>query len=68
MRMCNRTAAAAIVVYDIASKESFQYMKTWVKELNQFGPSNIILAIAGNKLDLEEERKVSCLSTNFTIF
>ena len=68
MPLYYRRSAAAIVVYDITSEESFQNMKNWVKELNKFGPKNIILAVAGNKLDLKEERKVSHLSTIFTIF
>ena len=46
-----RDAAAAIVVYDITSDESFQSVKSWVKEVNQLGPKNIILAIVGNKHD-----------------
>ena len=62
MPLYYRRSAAAILVYDIASEESFRYMKNWVRELNQFGPDNIILAVAGNKCDLEEERKVSHLS------
>ena len=54
-----RGAAAAIVVYDITSEESFQYMKSWVKELKQFGPEKVVLAVAGNKCDLKEQRQVS---------
>ena len=57
--MYYRGAAAAIVVYDITSELSFRCMKNWVKELSQFGPRNIIIAVAGNKCDLEEEREVS---------
>ncbi|GMF10400.1 unnamed protein product [Phytophthora lilii] len=30
----------------------------WVKELKQLGPDNIVIAIAGNKSDLEEKREV----------
>jgi len=59
MPLYYRRSAAAIVVYDTTSEESFRYMKNWVKELNKFGPKNIILAVAGNKLDLKEERKIS---------
>jgi len=54
-----RGAAAAIVVYDITSEESFRYMKSWVKELNKLGPEKLILAVAGNKCDLKEQRQVS---------
>ncbi|KJE97255.1 Rab31 protein, variant [Capsaspora owczarzaki ATCC 30864] len=57
--MYYRNAAAAIIVYEITRKQSFEALKHWVKELRQFGPSNIILAIAGNKSDLESQRQVS---------
>ena len=33
-------------------------MQTWITELKQLGPQNIVLAIAGNKSDLENERQV----------
>ncbi|GAB9476521.1 hypothetical protein Gpo141_00013585 [Globisporangium polare] len=56
--MYYRGAAAAIVVYDITRKQSLQTLKNWVKELKQLGPDNIVIAIAGNKSDLEEKREV----------
>lgn len=56
--MYYRGAAAAIVVYDITRKQSLATLKNWVKELKQLGPDNIVIAIAGNKSDLEEKREV----------
>lgn len=56
--MYYRGAAAAIVVYDITRKESFKTLQNWIKELKQLGPENIIIAVAGNKCDLEEQRVV----------
>ena len=56
--MYYRGAAAAIVVYDITSRGSFQTLKTWVQELRSFGPVDILVAVAGNKLDLAEHRAV----------
>ena len=64
MAMHFRGSAAAIVVYDITSDESFQYMKNWVREITKFEP-NAKLVVAGNKCDLEEERKVSKISAFF---
>lgn len=57
--MYYRGSAAAVVVYDITSEESFDEMQTWITELKQLGPQNIVLAIAGNKSDLEDQRRVS---------
>ncbi|XP_064393542.1 ras-related protein Rab-22A-like [Halichondria panicea] len=56
--MYYRNAAAAIIVYDITSEASFEVLQEWITELNRLGPPNIVLAIAGNKCDLEEKREV----------
>ena len=56
--MYYRGAAAAIVVYDITRKTSFETLQNWVNELKQLGPENIVIAIAGNKSDLENEREI----------
>lgn len=39
-------------------QQSLTTLKNWVKELKQLGPDNIVIAIAGNKSDLEEKREV----------
>lgn len=57
--MYYRGAAAAIVVYDITSQESFARAKSWVKELQRQGSPDVVIALAGNKIDRDEERKVS---------
>ncbi|XP_071735361.1 ras-related protein RHN1-like [Rutidosis leptorrhynchoides] len=57
--MYYRGAAAAIVVYDITSSDSFTRAKKWVQELQKQGNSNLVMALAGNKADLEEKRKVT---------
>jgi len=57
--MYYRGAAAAIVVYDITDPDSFAGAKSWVKELQRRGDPNVIIALAGNKADLESRRKVS---------
>lgn len=56
--MYYRGAAAAIVVYDITNRQSFVRAKSWVKELQRQGNPNIVIALAGNKLDLSESRQV----------
>jgi len=33
-------------------------LKTWISELRKHGPVNIVLAIAGNKLDLGDLKEV----------
>jgi len=56
--MYYRGAAAAIVVYDITSQESFHRAKSWVKELQRQGSPDVVIALAGNKIDRDEEREV----------
>jgi GTPase SAR1 family protein len=56
--MYYRGAAAAIVVYDITNYDSFLRAKQWVKELQRQGNTNIVIALAGNKADLSDKRKV----------
>lgn len=56
--MYYRGAAAAIVVYDITDPDSFAGAKSWVKELQRRGDPNVVIALAGNKADLENRKKV----------
>ena len=56
--MYYRNAAVAIIVYDITSTASFEVLQRWIAELQRLGPQNIVLAIAGNKCDLKENREV----------
>nr|GMD07969.1 ras-related protein RABF2a [Ipomoea batatas] len=56
--MYYRGAAAAIIVYDITNQESFERAKKWVQELQAQGNSNMVMALAGNKSDLVDARKV----------
>jgi len=57
--MYYRGAAAAIVVYDITSTESFQRAKSWVTELQRVGNNDVLIVLAGNKADKEEDRRVT---------
>ena len=43
-------------------QRSFNEMQTWITELRQLGPQNLVLAITGNKLDLESARQVRLAS------
>ncbi|PRP84995.1 Rab GTPase [Planoprotostelium fungivorum] len=57
--MYYRGAQAAVIVYDITNHESFERAQEWVKELQRQGNPNIVMALAGNKLDLEANRRVT---------
>lgn len=56
--MYYRGAAAAIVVYDITSTESFTRAKQWIRELQRQGDAQVVIALAGNKADRADARAV----------
>lgn len=56
--MYYRGAAAALVIYDITNMQSFERAKTWVEELQRQATADIVIALAGNKSDMEKDRKV----------
>lgn len=56
--MYYRGAQAALIVYDITSKDSFLKAQNWVRELHRQANAHIIIALVGNKLDLASKRAV----------
>lgn len=56
--MYYRGAAAAVIVYDITCKDSFDGAKSWVTEIQALQSPDIVIALAGNKDDLEASRVV----------
>ena len=51
-----RDAAAAILVYDITDRDSFDKVQTWVEELRLYLAKDTPIAIAGNKCDLQNKQ------------
>lgn len=56
--MYYRNANAALCVYDITSLASFNKAQDWIRELKKRAPEGIVLALVGNKADLEDAREV----------
>jgi GTPase SAR1 family protein len=56
--MYYRGAAAAVVVFDVTNRDTFEGAKSWVKELQRRGDPNVVIALAGNKADMRDRRKV----------
>lgn len=50
--MYYRNANAALVVFDLTSKDSFSRAKGWVRELRAQASEKIVIALVGNKSDL----------------
>lgn len=60
--MYYRNAQAAVVVYDVTKSTSLDKAKTWVKELQRQANPNIVIALAGNKVDLVQPTSGSSIS------
>ncbi len=52
-------AHAIILVFDLTDQNSFNDLTKWLKDVNNYADKDIKILVAGNKLDLIEERKVS---------
>lgn len=50
--MYYRNAHAAIVVYDVTQPSTFERAKFWIRELHTQATPGIVIALAGNKIDL----------------
>jgi len=48
-----RGAYAAIIVYDITDRETYQGALSWINEIKQIEGDKIKVALVGNKLDLQ---------------
>lgn len=62
--MYYRNAQAAVVVYDVTKASSLEKAKTWVKELQRQANPNIVIALAGNKIDLVQSSPSSSSPSN----
>ena len=51
-------SCCALIVYDITDEKSFKSVKQWIDDCHSFASQNIHLVLIGNKIDLEENRKI----------
>ena len=54
-----RSAAAAIIVFDVTNDESFQNLPGWLTSFREVSTDKAIVIVVGNKTDLEAARKVT---------
>lgn len=51
-------AAGGVLVYDITNRNSFNSLDYWLKQIRQ-NAGDIPVTLAGNKIDIADQRKVS---------
>ncbi|CAL4920859.1 unnamed protein product [Urochloa decumbens] len=54
-----RSAAVAILVYDITRRETFDHVAGWLDDAVEAAPANLTTILIGNKCDLDSRRTVS---------
>ncbi|KAK9278516.1 hypothetical protein L1049_028083 [Liquidambar formosana] len=54
-----RGALGALLVYDITRRSTFSNLKKWLHELREYGKSDMVIVLVGNKSDLGHSREVS---------
>ena len=54
-----RNSSLAIMVYSITSKESFEDIDMWLRELRTHSNPDAKVFLIGNKIDLEDQRQVT---------
>jgi Ras-related protein Rab-2A len=59
MRAYYRGARGALVVFDVARRDTFEHVATWLHDLHEFGDASTTILLIGNKCDLADQREVS---------
>ncbi|XP_039778288.1 ras-related protein Rab-2-A-like [Panicum virgatum] len=54
-----RGAAAAVLVYDITRRETFNHVASWLEDAKQLASPHLTMVLVGNKCDLSNRRSVS---------
>ncbi|KAJ8647150.1 hypothetical protein MRB53_000173 [Persea americana] len=54
-----RDSSVAVIVYDVANRQSFLNTSKWIEEVRTERGSDVIIVLVGNKTDLVEKRQVS---------
>ncbi|KAL1328081.1 hypothetical protein HN51_038021 [Arachis hypogaea] len=54
-----RDSSVAVIVYDVANRQSFLNTTKWVEEVRQERGTDVIIVLVGNKTDLVDKRQVS---------
>ena len=45
-----------MIVYDVTNRESFNNVRSWMQEIDNYAQKDVNILLVGNKNDLEEKR------------
>ena len=51
-------ANGIILIYDVTNKQTFENVKNWITQIKEEANQNVIIYLAGNKIDMDEELKL----------
>ena len=54
-----KTAHGIILIYDVTVKSTYENVKNWVRQIRDEVSSKVSIVLVGNKIDDEENRKVT---------
>lgn len=54
-----RSSAAALVVFDVTNRKSYEDINDWITEFRSVAGDNTTILIVGNKIDLSNDRAVT---------
>ncbi|VVB18073.1 unnamed protein product [Arabis nemorensis] len=54
-----RDSSVALIVYDVANKESFLNTSKWIEDVRAERGNHVIIVLVGNKTDLVNKRQIS---------
>nr|VDD34164.1 unnamed protein product [Brassica oleracea] len=54
-----RDSSVAVIVYDVANRQSFLNTSKWIEDVRTERGSDVIIVLVGNKTDLVDKRQVS---------
>lgn len=58
-RMYLRDANIALIVYDVSRKDSIKNAEVWLEELRNTAPSELLICLCGNKVDLPRPHQLT---------
>lgn len=65
--MYYRGAHVAILVYDVSRRASFDELESWLGELRDNGPRDVIIHVVGAKADLGDQRQIECVPASLSL-